>query len=67
MDKFKKNDKVIEKGTKYPIMKIVGKTVKGGLPYTVIESWTCEWTDVSGTHRKEIKEANLELISLNEI
>jgi len=63
MDKFKKGDKVLERETSAPILTIIGRTVKAGFPsYTITDRWTCEWTDVTETHTKEIKEDELELI-----
>lgn len=63
MDKFKKDDKVFKVGTKTPIMIIVGKTVRGGMPYDITEDiWTCEF-DKIGPHREEFKESELELFS----
>lgn len=66
MDKFKEGDTVLEKGTQSPIMIVVGRTMKGGLPYTITDSWTCEWTDATGKHRTEKKEENLESVSTKE-
>lgn len=63
MNKFKKGDKVLERGTTTPILTINGRTVKADFPsYTITDRWTCEWTDLTGTHTKEIKEDELELI-----
>ena len=63
VDKFKKGDKVLEKETTVPILTIIGRTVKAGFPsYTITDRWTCEWTDLTGTHTKEIKEDELGLI-----
>lgn len=63
IEKFKKGDRVIRIGTKSPVMTIVGRTIRGGLPYKITwDKWTCEWQD-NGPHREEINEENLELFS----
>ena len=65
MDKFKKGDKVLERGTTVPILTIIGRTVKANFPsYTITDRWTCAWADVTGTHNKEVKEDELELIQI---
>lgn len=64
IDKFKKGDKVLKVGTISPIMTIMGKLVKSGLPeYSVVEDmWTCEWTENVVFNRTEsFKESELEL------
>jgi hypothetical protein len=61
MDKFKAGDKVVEKGKTSQILRIIGRTVKGGLPYSLTYKWACEWTEITGTYRKELKEDDIEL------
>ncbi len=64
-EKFKERDRVIRIGTTSPVMTIVGRTVRGGLPYkTTRDKWTCEWQD-NGSHRQEINEEDLELSPSN--
>ncbi len=65
MDKFNKGEKVLEKETTVPILTIIGRTVKPGFPsYIITDRWTCEWSDENGTHTKEIKEDELELVHI---
>lgn len=63
MDTFKKNDKVLKIGTKSPVMTIMGKLVKPGLPnYSTVENiWTCEWTEnIVFTKVENFEESELE-------
>ena len=63
INKFQGGDEVLKRGTKAPVMIVIGKTKKGDFPdYTIMEdTYTCEWSDNLGRHKKEIKEDDLEL------
>lgn len=62
-EKFSIGEKVVRIGTTSPVMRIEGKTMRGGLPYkTVTDTWTCFWEN-NGPHWEEINETELELFS----
>lgn len=66
IDKFQVGDKVVERGTKAPVMTILGKSMKTGLPqYQPKEdAYICEWIDNLGGHKREFNEDNLELFNI---
>jgi len=61
--KFKSGDKVVEIGTKTPLMEIRGNTKRGGNPYkTLTDTYTCYW-ETHEPNWKEFEESELELVS----
>lgn len=65
MNTFKKGDKVIQIGTKEPIMEVRGHTAKPSDPETkiiILNTYTCYW-ETHGPNWKVFKESELEFFS----
>ncbi|MEY5069604.1 MAG: hypothetical protein RLZ47_1466 [Bacteroidota bacterium] len=60
-NKFKAGDKVVEKGTTYPIMTVLGFKVKPNLPsYQIVnDKYICAWHSKDIEERKEFDESEL--------
>jgi hypothetical protein len=68
MGKFKSGDKVVEIGTKEPVMEVRGHTVKPNKPtenYIIKASYTCFW-QTHEPHWKDFDETQLEFSSDNQ-
>jgi hypothetical protein len=65
MNKFEKGDKVIQVGTKQPIMEVKGVTLKPSNPdepYHPDGTYTCYW-QANGPNWKAFNESELEIFS----
>ena len=66
MKNFNKGEKVVRKGTLFPVMQIKGHTLHGGNPYNVDKNkYTCFWLDNGEPYWEEFDDDELEIYSTN--